>query len=155
MALYFGEYDRALDEVKRAIDLNGSDAKSYSILIDVLLFRGDLEGSIAAGEMLMQFEPNLPTGAALHLAIAYVLADRGGDAVRLMEHELDRDLGTLYANVVLTAAYAAAGRQQDAERQAGAVRLQSPHFSPEEFGSLLRDQKLREKLACTLKKAGL
>jgi len=155
VALYFGEYDRALDEVKRAIDLNGSDAKSYSILIDVLLFRGDLEGSIAAGEMLMQFEPNLPTGAALHLAIAYVLADRGGDAVRLMEHELDRDPGELYVNVVLTAAYAAAGRQQDAERQADAVRRHSPHFSPEEFGSLLRDQKLREKFAGALKKAGL
>jgi adenylate cyclase len=155
VALYFGEYDRALDEVKRAIDLNGSDAGSYRILIDVLLFRGDLEGSIAAGETLTQFEPDLPPGAALHLAIAYVLADRGGDAVRLMEHALDRDPGELYPNVMLAAAYAAAGRQQDAEQQADAVRQRFPHFSLEAFGSLLRDQKLREKLAGALKKAGL
>src|SRR5207244_6598212 len=76
-ALYFGEYDRALDEVKRAIDLNGSDAQSYSVLMDALLFRGDMEGAISAGETLAQFQPDLPGVAAFHLAVGYVLADRG------------------------------------------------------------------------------
>jgi class 3 adenylate cyclase/TolB-like protein/Tfp pilus assembly protein PilF len=154
-ALYFGEYDRALDEVKRAIDLNGSDAQSYGILLDVLLFRGDLKGAITAGETLTQFEPDIPSGAALHLGIAYVLADRGADAVRVLEHALDRTPAEMYANVMLAVALAAAGRQQDAERQAADVRRKFPNFSPEEFGSLLRDQDQREKLAGDLKKAGL
>lgn len=153
-ALYFGEYDRALDEVKRAIDLNGSDAQSYGILTDVLLFRGDLNGAIAAGETLVQFQPEIPNNAAFHLAIAYVLTDRGADAVRVLQRALDSNPGYLYANVMLAAAYAMAGRQQDAERQADVVRQRFPHFSPEEFGSLLRDPSQREKLAGALKKAG-
>jgi len=154
-ALYFGEYDRALDEVKRAIDLNGSDAQSYSVLMDALLFRGDMEGAISAGETLAQFQPDLPGVAAFHLAVGYVLADRGRDAVRVLEHALDRNPGYAYTNIMLAAAYAAAGRQQEAERQAEAVRQRFPGRSPEEFGSLLRDPGQREKLAGALKKAGL
>ncbi len=48
-ALSFGEYDRALSEANRAIELNGSDAQSYSILMDTLLYRGDVKGAIEAG----------------------------------------------------------------------------------------------------------
>ncbi|MGE5268453.1 MAG: adenylate/guanylate cyclase domain-containing protein [Thiohalocapsa sp.] len=154
-ALYFGEYDRALAEVKRAIALNGSDAQGYEILMDVLLFRGDVTGAIAAGETLTQVEPELPNGAALHLAMAYVLADRGADAAALLEHTLDRTPGYLFAHVVLAAAYAEAGRQQEAERQAAEVRRRFPNFLADEFGSLLRDQTQRDKLAASLKKAGL
>jgi hypothetical protein len=37
--VHFGDYyDRALDELKRAIDLNGSDAEAYSGLLSVLLW---------------------------------------------------------------------------------------------------------------------
>jgi len=154
-ALYFGEYDRALDEVKRAIDLNGSDAQSYSILMDALLFRGDLKGAIVAGETLAQFQPDLPDGAAFHLAVGYVLADRGADAVRVLQRALDRNPGYVYGNVMLAAAYAASGREPEAARQTEVVRQRFPHFSPEEFGSLLRDPSQREKLAGALKKAGL
>ena len=155
VALQFGEYDRALDEVKRAIDLNGSDAHSYNILMYVLLFRGDLEGAISAGETLSQFEPEIPNRAAFLLAVGYVLTDRGADAVRVLEHALDRSPSDLYANVMLAVAYAEIGRQQDAERQTADVHRRFPNFSSEEFGSLLRDSSQREKLATALKKAGL
>jgi len=146
---------RISPKVKRAIDLNGSAAHSYNILMDVLLFRGDLKGAISAGETLAQFEPDIPNAAALRLAVCYVLADRAADAVRLLEHVLDRSPSDLYANVMLAVAYAEIGRQQDAERQTADVHRRFPNFLPEEFGSLLRDPSQREKLATALKKAGL
>jgi tetratricopeptide (TPR) repeat protein len=154
-ALSFGEYDRALDELKRAIDLNGSDAQSHAALIDVLLFRGDINGAIAAGETLAQFEPELPSAAAFHLGAAYLLANRSSDAVRLLEREVDRTPGHLYAKVVLAAAYAEIGRQRDAERQSAEIIQRFPTFSSRDFGSLLRDPAQRDKLATALKKAGL
>jgi class 3 adenylate cyclase/TolB-like protein/Flp pilus assembly protein TadD len=154
-ALYFAEYDRALDELKRAIALNPSSAESYSGLMDVLLFRGDVAGAIAAGETLRQFEPDLASDAALHLAIAYVLSDRAADAIRVLEHALDRNPDSLYLRVMLAVAYAQTGRQQQAERTAADIRQRFPTFSSDEFGSLLRDEKLREKLAAAVKKAGL
>ena len=76
VAVHFGDYDRALDELKRAVDLNGSDAESYAVLVPVLLYRGDIAGAIAAGELVERFQPNAPVGTGFNLGLAYVLADQ-------------------------------------------------------------------------------
>jgi TolB-like protein len=154
-ALHFGDYGRALDELKHAIELNGSDAEAYSGLATVLLFTGDIQGAISAGELLAQLQPDLSAIEAFNLATAYLLADRGADAVRILEHAHDRNRALMETNVILAAAYAEVGRQEEAERQAEAVRQRFPGFSSREFGSLLRDASQREKLARSLKKAGL
>ena len=155
VAVHFGDYDRALDELKRAIDLNGSDAESYDHLVAVLLYRGDTAGAITAGELLAQFQPEIPDGTAFDLGMAYILADRGADAVLILERVIDRNPGDLYANVMLAVAYAAVGRQQEAEQQAKNVRQRFPTFSRDRFGSALRDPGLRAKLNHALEKAGL
>jgi len=155
VAVQFGDYDRALAELKRAIDLNGSDAESYGHLVTVLLFEGDISGAIAGGELVTQFRPEIPDGTAFDLGVAYILADRGADAVRILEHAVDRNPGHLYMNVMLAAAYGAVGRQQDAERQADRVHQRFPTFSRDRFGSALRDPSLRAKLNQALEKAGL
>jgi adenylate cyclase len=154
-AVMFGDYDRALDELKRAIELNASDAESYRGLLQVLLWRGDTAGAIAAAELLRQFQPNISIGDAFHLGTAYVLADRGADAVRVLEQAVERNPGALFNQVMLIAAYATAGRQQEAARQAQMVHQRFPGYSFQEFGSLLRDPEQREKLARVLKTAGL
>src|SRR4029077_12308491 len=83
VAVHFGDYDRALEELKRAIDLNGSDAESYDHLVGVLLGDGTAPAASAAGDLVAQFQPDLPDGPSLNLAIAQILADRGADAVRI------------------------------------------------------------------------
>src|SRR5215471_8521544 len=155
VAVHFGDYDHALDELKRAIDLNGSDAQSYNGLVTVLLYTGDPAGAIAAGETLTQFQPELPDGTALHLGMAYVLTDRGGDAIRILEPVVGHNPRDLYASVMLAAAYAEVGRQQQADELAKAVRQRFPTFSRDGFGSILRDPSLRAKLDHALETAGL
>jgi len=122
--------------------------------MQVLLWRGDTGGAIAAAELLNQFQPNILVGDAAYLGAAYVLADRGADAVRVLEPAVERNSGVLFNNVVLVAAYVAAGRQQEAERQAEIVRRRFPTLSSQ-FGALLRELNQREKLGAMLKKAGL
>ena len=155
MAVHFGDYDRALDELKRAIDLNGSDAQSYAGLLTVLLYRGDPAGAIAAGETLTQFQPELSDLTALNLGMAYVLADRGADAIRILEPVVGHNPRDLYASVMLAVAYAAVGRQQQADELAKTVRQRFPTFSRDRFGSALRDPSLRAKLDRALESAGL
>jgi adenylate cyclase len=152
--VHFGDYDRALDELKRAIDLNGSDAEGYSGLLSVLLWRGDISGAIAAGETLAQFEPELSGSDGFYLATAYVLADRGADAIRILEPSLDHNKTNRETSIMLAAAYAEAGREQEAARQADLVLQRFPG-KRNQFGALLRDPSQREKLAQALKKAGL
>jgi adenylate cyclase len=155
VALYFGDYDRALGELMRAIELNGSDAESYSGVLSVLLYRGDLAGAIAAGELLSQFQPNLSAIEAFHLAIAYVLAHRSADAIRVLESARDRNRWNRYAQVILAAAYAEAGRPDDAARQAEIARRLFPGFSRDEFGALLRNPAHRASVALAIEKSGL
>ena len=83
--------------------------------------------------------------------IAYLLSDRSGsDAIRTLEgNKTD-----VYSNAILAAAYAEAGRQADAARQAKTVRGLNAHFDSADFGSLLRRPELRAKLASALE-AGL
>jgi adenylate cyclase len=152
--VHFGDYDGALDELKRAIDLNGSDAEGYSGLLSVLLWRGDISGAITAGETLAQFEPELSVYDGFYLATAYVLADRSADAIRLLELSISRNRTNREISIMLAAAYAEAGREADAARQADLVRQRFPG-KRDQFGALLRDLSQREKLAQALKKAGL
>ena len=155
VAVHFGDHDRALEELRRAIDLNGSDAQSYDHLIVVLVYRGDIADAIAAAELVAQFQPELPDGAAFFLGMAYVLSDRGADAIRILEPVVGKNPRDLYASVMLAVAYAAVGRQQQADGLAKAVRQRFPTFSRDQFGSALRDPSLRAKLDHALETAGL
>jgi tetratricopeptide (TPR) repeat protein len=68
VAVQFGDYDRALGELKRAIDLNGSDAESYGHLVTVLLFEGDISARLRAGNSLRSFGQRFPTAPLSILA---------------------------------------------------------------------------------------
>ena len=153
--VFFGDYDRALEELKRAIDLNPSDADAYGALTSVLLWTGDVQGSIAAGDLLARFRPEQSEIELFDRGVAYMLADRTSDAVRLLELAVERSRDFRPAVAMLAAAYAQAGRKDDAERQAAVVRQRFPDFSRNEFGSLMRSPELREKIASAFKKAGL
>jgi len=155
VAVHLGNYDKALEELKRAVNLNSSDVESYSGLLSVLLYAGDIVGAIAAGELITQFQPDIPVHTGFHLGTAYLLADRAADAIRVLERAVDRNPGNLYSNVMLAASYAVVGRQQEAERLAARIRQHFPTFSREQVGLALRDSELRAKLDYALEKAGL
>jgi class 3 adenylate cyclase/TolB-like protein/Flp pilus assembly protein TadD len=150
-----GDYDRALDEMKHAVALNSSDADSYAGLGDALLWTGDFEGAIKALETAVQFQPIVSGPVYFNLGTAFILAGRYADAIRTLERSRTRYKDAIFNNVMLAAAYAAAGRQEDADRQAETVRRLSPFFAIADFGSLFRNPEHREKIVTALKQAGL
>jgi len=151
----YADYDRALDEMRRALELNNSDPDAYAGLGAALLWSGDVNGSVKAFETASKLGLEFTRNDSFMLGIAYLLADRSADAVRTLERSLERNQTDAYANAVLAAAYAEAGRQTDARRQAASVRELNPRFESADFGSLLRNPELRTKLAAALNKAGL
>jgi tetratricopeptide (TPR) repeat protein len=151
----YADYDRALDEMRRAVELNTSDPEAYAGLATALLWAGDLDASVKAFETAGQFRPNPTVTESFTLGIAYLLADRNADAIRTLERSLERNQTNAYTNAILAAAYAQAGRQADAARHAETVRRLSQRFNNAEFGSLLRRSEMRAKLAGALEKAGL
>jgi adenylate cyclase len=153
--LRYGDYDRALDEMRRAVELNSSDADAYAGLATALLWSGDIEASAKDFETAAKLGLSFTVADSLFLGLAYLLADRDADAIRTLERALERNKNDLYTNVILAAAYAAAGRRDDAMRQVQTVRSIDPRFDSADFGSLLRKPELRAKLSAALGKAGL
>ena len=151
----YADYDRALDEMRRALELNNSDPNAYAGLGTALLWSGDVEGSVKALETASKLGLEFTRNDLFILGTAYLLADRSADAVRTLERALERTKLDVYSYAILAAAYAEAGRQADALRQAASVRELDPRFDSADFGSLLRKPELRTKLGAALKKAGL
>ena len=131
-------YDRALEELKRAIALNPSDADGYEGLSNLLVLMGDFDGAIRAIDVFSEFQPSLSAGTFFNLGTAQLLSGRSENSVRTLERSVERYPSISFNNAVLAAAYAAAGRKADAERRAAIVRRQFPFFSSDNFGSQFR-----------------
>ena len=151
----YAEYDRALNEMRRAIELNSSDPDAYAGMGEAQLWSGDIDSAIKFYETARQLGLSVTTKEAITLGTAYVLADRNEDAIRTLESFSERGHTEAYSNAILAAAYAQAGRQADAARQAETVRKQNPHFDIAVQGTLLRKPEQRAKLVAALRKAGL
>lgn len=151
----YADYDRALDEMRRAVELNSSDPASYVGLATALLWSGDVEGAVKNFEISGKLGLIASANDTFILGTAYVLADRNDDAIRTLEGSIERNKTDPYTNAILAAAYAQAGRQPDAARQAETVRRLDARFDSAEFGTLLRKPELQGKLVAALRKAGL
>jgi TolB-like protein/class 3 adenylate cyclase/Tfp pilus assembly protein PilF len=153
--LQFGKHQRAVDELRRALDVNPSDANTYGELGTVLLFAGQIEESIKAAETALHFDPNLDIRHLWALGTAYFLAGRSADAARTLERLLARNANYPQAQGMIAAVYAEANRLEDAGRAAAAVHRLNPFFDRSSFGSLFRNPDHQAKIAAALEKAGL
>ena len=63
--------DRALDMVKRAIELGPNSARAYYVLLEVQMTRGAVDDAIAAGETAIKLNPDDPVVAS-HYALQLI-----------------------------------------------------------------------------------
>ena len=151
----YGDYDRALNEMRRAIKLNNSDPEAYAGLAGASVWSGDVDGAIKNFETAVKLGLNLNVNNSFLLGVAYVLAGRDTDAIRVLENSVDTNKTDVYSRAILAAAYAEAGRPDDAARMTRDVHTIDPRFDTDDFGSLLKKPDLRAKLTSALAKAGL
>ena len=79
---FTGNYEAALVDADRAIELNPSDAIARSLRGGILLWTGKIEESIAASEAARRYDPRLPAEGMFNLALAYYLAGRYREAAQ-------------------------------------------------------------------------
>ena len=149
-----GNYDAALADAERAIELNPSDAIAHAVRGGVLLWTGKIEESIAASEAARRFDPRLSAEGMFNLALAYYLAGRYREAAQAAV-AVDTKRSTVFLRSVHAAALAQLGDAEGARREAEEVRRFDPFFDVKLFGQRLMNPAHREKAQEGLHKAGL
>jgi adenylate cyclase len=150
-----GEYDLAVDLLRRATKLNPSDPDNYAGLGDALLWSGDVAGAIAALETAAQLDPRLSSEDLFNLGAGHFLIRDHAKAAHVFERIVARNDGNPFIHAMLAAIYAEAGRQDPSTRAAEEVRRRNPFFDRTSFGTLFRNPEHRQKILAALEKAGL
>jgi adenylate cyclase len=150
-----GEYDLAVDMLRRAMKLNPSDPDNYAGLGDALLWSGDVAGAIAALETAAQLDPRLSSEDLFNLGVGYFLTGDHAKAAHVFERTVARNDGNPFIHAMLAAIYAEAGRPDPSIRAAEEVRRRNPFFDRTSFGTLFRNPEHRQKIVAALEKAGL
>jgi tetratricopeptide (TPR) repeat protein len=148
-------YDLALAESERALQINPSDADVQATRAAVLLWTGDIDGSIMAGELAMRLNANVGPEHALNLGIAYLLDKRFADAVKLLENARIRYPAYPTLDFPLAGAYAELGRDAEAADALERGKTKDPYQDLAGFGTRFQDPALKRRLDQTMRKAGL
>ncbi len=149
------EYDLASHALERAMELNPNDWDSFSILGSVLLYSGRADEAVKTLETTLRFNPAVNVDRLFELSLAYYLASRYDASIKTLEQAIGRNPNNPFLHIALTAAYAQAGRAEDAARAAASVRRLHPFFEVASFGTRFRNPRDRERIAEGLRKAGL
>lgn len=147
------QYDLALSELERALELNPNDADSYEARGWIMLWSGRTDEAIESLTFALRLGSNTQR-TLFHLGTAYYLKDRYQDAVTTMEKGVVNWPEFPGYYLILSAAYAQMGHTEDAARAAETVRRLHPFFSLETYGSAFKKQSDRDKIISGLQKAG-
>lgn len=149
------QYDLAMSELERAIELNPNDTQSQRQLGSVMLYAGRKDEAIYWLESALRLNPHLSLGAFMLLGQGYYLSDRYQDAITILQKGLAKNPDYVGHHIMLAAAYAQVGNIEEAKRSAAGVLRLDPFFELQSYGTLFRNSEDRVKIVKGLKKAGL
>ena len=130
------QYEAALASAERAVALGPSDAEAHAALSLVLTFNGRHADAVAAIETAQKFNPNLSTSAREVAGMAFLLHGDHTRAIETLERaraETLRSAGDAGIHGLLAAAYARAGRLQEARDAVAEARAKVPSISVEQW----------------------
>jgi TolB-like protein/class 3 adenylate cyclase/Tfp pilus assembly protein PilF len=149
------EYDQAENALKRAIEINPSDANALAAWGAVQSFTGAIAGAVDSLQLALKLDPVLIPGHVFDLAVAYYLARRHEDSLRIAERGIARYPDFPMFNAVAAAAAAQLGRKEQAARYVEALRRRLPFLDLDTLGTRFKDPAHRAYLREGLKQAGL
>ena len=149
------QYDLAMSELERAIELNPNDTQSQRQLGSVMLYSGRKDEAIYWLESALRLNPQFSLGAFMLLGQAYYLDERYQDAITILNKGLARNPDYVGHQIMLAAAYAQIGYDEEAKRSAAKVLRLDPFFELQSYGTVFRNSEDRVKIVKGLKKAGL
>jgi adenylate cyclase len=149
------EYDQAIEELHRAVEINPSDSNALAGWGSAKMFTGDMAGAIKPLELAVKYNPALEPIYFGDLAHAYYFAGHNEDAVRIAERGISQYQDYPRFHLIAAAAAARLGQMERAKRHVREVQKRLPLFSVDAVTSRFRDSKYLTYLKEGLKMAGL
>jgi adenylate cyclase len=149
-------FDLALGQIDRALEINPSDAESFSARGNILLWAGRAAESLPWLEGALRLD-GANARTTFLLGTAYYFLDRYGESIEAMDRALAGNLGRntqVTGRSVLAAAYAQLDRRPDAERERTVAMRIAPFLDAERFASQFGTQTAHDHMLDGLKKAG-
>jgi TolB-like protein/class 3 adenylate cyclase/Tfp pilus assembly protein PilF len=153
--LNLGESEKALVEMRKAIDLNPNDATTYASLGGLFTYNGQADEAIEVFEIALRLYPDMNVGRFYPVGWAYYLAGRYEDAVRVQEAAIRLTPNDYFIYACLAASYAQLNRPAEAATAARDTLHAWPIFSAEAFADQFSGEKVKMKIIDGLHKAGL
>jgi adenylate cyclase len=151
------QYDQAVTECQRAIELAPSCAFGNFCAADTLVRSGKPQEAIGFAEKAERLDPHYRVGWETVRGAAYVVIGRYADAIPIFKAFFVLQPNGEWEHVWLAIAYAELGREQEARGAAAEIIRLSPQFSlkAEKERMSLKDEALEERYLNDLRKAGL
>ncbi len=153
--VYMHEYDKAIAEVERGVELNPNGNEALAFLGIILNREGRPADALTVLEKAMRLNPLPRAYQYAWLGVSHMLMNQNDTAIAILEKGLRVQPDNNVCLVHLTAAYSQAGRQEDARKTAAEFLRLNPKFSVEAWAKLYKDPAVQERLIGALRKAGL
>jgi adenylate cyclase len=151
----YQRYEQAKAEIERAIAINPNDASALAGYGNILVWLGQTDVGVSTLELAQRIDPELNAFDRFVLSLGYYLLGRHDEAIQQAELNLRKIGGAHFTEGVLAAAYAKAGRKDDASRLVETIYRTDPTFDPRTFGNKLRNPADLERLREGLRNAGM
>ena len=112
-----GQLDRAIEEAKKAIELDPNYADARAYLAQLFILTGQAEKAIEPIKEAMRINPNFPFWYHYTYGFAHFFMRDFDVAVENIEKAVERNSNVVFVQTAFVAALAMAGRQEDAEWQ--------------------------------------
>ena len=156
-ALISRQYQLALSESQKVIDLDPSNADGYGLLATVLNYAAKPEDALVYMKKAMRLNPLHPSVYKVIMGEIYFNLHDYTNAIEQFEHALKRNPEAQETRLWLMASYAHIGRIDDASWQLELIRGDDPEISINTINAVIpfRDPMQLKHLIGGLNKAGL
>jgi len=151
------QYDKGMQEVERAVELEPNGADAHVFLGMGLKYVDRAEEAIPVLKKAIRLDPHTP-GWYMHvLAGAYRDIEKHEEGIEWGEKAVQRNPKNVLSRVILCSIYGLAGRMDEARVQATEIMRLNPKFSVERFARTdpQKNQVAKKRYIDALRKAGL
>jgi TolB-like protein/Tfp pilus assembly protein PilF len=112
-----GQHERAITEVRKAIELDSNYADAHAFLGQLFILTGQAEKTIEPITVAMRINPSFPFWYHYTYGFAHFFMKDFDTAAENIEKAIDRNPNVIFMRTAFAASLAMAGRQDDAEWQ--------------------------------------